>query len=101
MLRGLLLSLTFSAKLVMAASPSVLKVTLARQHRSMKLATNSVAEGSLPLMANSLLRLHPCPYQRPQGAGELLLGIGNACVGLDEAIVGEEHVLVERCSCIG
>ena len=34
-----------SAKLVMAGSPSVLKATLVRPQRSMKLATNSVANG--------------------------------------------------------
>ncbi len=51
-LRGLLqdgavlaLVLDLSAKLVMAASPSVLSVSLVRPQRSMKLATNSVAKG--------------------------------------------------------
>jgi hypothetical protein len=39
------LSLAFSAKLGMAGSPSVLKVTLAKPQRSMKPAMNSVAKG--------------------------------------------------------
>ena len=90
------LSQTFSAKLVMDASPSGLRVTLVKLHLSMKLATNSVAKGVATLDGRLIAATDY--YER---GGELLVRVGDARVGLDEAIVGEEHMLVEWCYRIG
>ena len=73
-----------------------------------KAATVDEARSELRGEGRSLLggQAHRCDcacvlvdnYER---GGELLVRVGDARVGLDEAIVGEEHMLVKRCDRIG